>query len=155
MRDRSKTIASLRRLIERPGTPQEGETARRLLEMMGGKDWVPRPFDASMYPCGTVVYYCYWCYENDRGTIRTKPPKWIQGQWWMLIKFDRLKSARWVPVTSDLGCHLGFEPFVGNDQKVLYLRDVDWEIKDEEFKKSCAALGISLRPWDEPMQHIA
>jgi hypothetical protein len=37
MRDRSKTIASLRRLIERPGTPQEGETARRLLEMMGGK----------------------------------------------------------------------------------------------------------------------
>lgn len=32
MRNRTKTIEALRRLAERPGTPQEGETARRLLE---------------------------------------------------------------------------------------------------------------------------
>jgi hypothetical protein len=34
MRDRAKTIESLRRLAERPGTPQEGETARRKLREM-------------------------------------------------------------------------------------------------------------------------
>jgi len=144
MRDRSKTIASLRRLIERPGTPQEGETARRLLEMMGGKDWVPRPFDASMYPCGTVVYYCYWCYENDRGTVRTKPPKWIQGQWWMLIKFDRLKSARWVPVTSELGCHLGLKPFENNEYQVLSHMDIEWEETYRKMLDEFRACGIDV-----------
>ena len=154
MRDRSKTIAALRRLAERPGTPQEGETAIRLLEMMGGKDWVPRPFDASMFPCGTVIYYCYWCYENDRGTIRTKPPKLIRGEWWMLIKFDRLKSARWVPVTSEVGCHLGFVPFKGNDQKVLYHRDIEWE---ETYRQMLAefrkyGIDVSRIERDEPAE---
>ena len=32
MRNRTKTIEALRRLAERPGTPQEGETARRILD---------------------------------------------------------------------------------------------------------------------------
>src|ERR1700677_2577305 len=148
MRDRSKTIASLRRLIERPGTPQEGETARRLLEMMGGKDWVPRPFIPSMFPVGTVIYYCYWGYENERGTIRTKPPKLIQGQWWMLIKFDRLKNPFWVPVTSELGCHLGLTPFVGNEQKVLYHRDIEWEETYRKMLEEFRAAGIDVSRLD-------
>jgi hypothetical protein len=50
----------------------------------------------------------------------------------MLIKFDRLKQARWVPVTSELGCHLSLTPFEGNEQETLYQRDVDWEAKMEE-----------------------
>ena len=127
MRNKQKTIESLRRLAERPGSPNEGEIARRLLEQLGAKTWVGRPFDPSMFPSGTVVFYCYWCYRNDRGAVRTKPPKVIQGQWWMLIKFDRLKQARWVPVTSELGCHLALTPFEGNEQETLYRRDVDWE----------------------------
>lgn len=144
MRDRSKTIASLRRLIERPGTPQEGETARLLLEMMGGKDWVPRPFDASMYPCGTVVYYCYWCYENDRGVVCKQPPKFERGQWWMRIQFDRLKQPRWVTVTSELGCHLGFEQFKGHEYETLYHRDIDWEETYRKMLEEFRAMGIDV-----------
>lgn len=127
MRDKAKTIASLRRLAERPGSPNEGEIARRLLEQLGAKTWVPRPFEPKMFPPGTAVFYCYWCYRNDRGVVRTKPPKMIRGQWWMLIKFDHLKQARWVPVTSDLGCHLSLTPFVGDEAEILYHRDLDWE----------------------------
>ena len=144
MRDRSKTIASLRRLIDRPGTPQEGETARRLLKMMGGKDWVPRPFNASMFPCGTEVFYCYWCYSNDRGTVCKQSPKMERGQWWMRIKFDRLKQPRWVPVTSELGCHLGFTPFEGNDKDVLYHRDADWEETYRKMLEEFKAYGIEV-----------
>jgi hypothetical protein len=132
MRNKQKTIESLRRLAERPGSPNEGEIARALLEQLGAKFWKARPFAPSLFPPGTVVYYCYWCYRNDRGVVRTKPPKVIQNQWWMLIKFDRLKQARWVPVTSELGCHLSLTPFEGNEQETLYQRDVDWEAKMEE-----------------------
>src|SRR5208337_5001128 len=144
MRDRSKTIAALRRLIERPGTPQEGETARRLLEMMGGKDWVPRPFNPSEYPVGTRIYYCYWCYDNDTGTMCKQAPKWNHGQWWMRIKFDRLKQPRWVPVTSELGCHLGHEPFKGNEHDVLYHRDIDWEETYRKMIEKFKAHGIDV-----------
>ena len=41
MRNRSRTIESLRRLAERPGTPHEGETARMLLAKLGAIDWTP------------------------------------------------------------------------------------------------------------------
>jgi hypothetical protein len=34
LRDKRRTIEALRRLAERPGTPQEGETARRKLREM-------------------------------------------------------------------------------------------------------------------------
>jgi hypothetical protein len=34
MKDRQKTIESLRRLAERPGTPAEGENARRILKKL-------------------------------------------------------------------------------------------------------------------------
>lgn len=144
MRDRSKIISALRRLIERPGTPQECETARRLLEMMGGKDWVPRPFEASMFPCDAVVYYCYWGSDNERCTVLKSPPKIIQGQWWMRLKLDRLKNPLWVPVTSDLGCHLGLEPFKGNDQKVLYNMDVEWEETYRKMLEDSKAHGIDV-----------
>jgi hypothetical protein len=145
MRDRSKTIASLRRLIERPGTPQEGETARRLLEMMGGKDWVPRPFNASDFPVWTRVFYCYHAYRNERGTICKQPPKMQRGQWWMRIKFDYLKQPRWVPVTSELGCHISKVIFIGNECETLYRMDVDWAENDRQFQEKLRALGIDVR----------
>ena len=103
MRDKTTTIAALRRLAERPGTPEEGEVARAMLNKLGGTDWVPLPFDPHDFKAGDVVFYCYWCYRNERGIVRNKPPKMSHGQWRMLIKFDYLKAARWVPVTSELG----------------------------------------------------
>jgi hypothetical protein len=62
----------------------------------------------------------------------------------MRLKFDRLKHPRWVPVTSDLGCHIALKPFAGNEKEVLYRRDIDGQIHDREFRDSCAALGIDL-----------
>jgi hypothetical protein len=144
MRNRTKTIEALRRLAERPGTPEEGEAARLMLKRFGGKLWVPRLFDASMFPPGTQVFYCYWCYRNDPGVVCKQAPKMQRGQWWMRIKFDRLKQPRWVPVTSELGCHLGLEPFEGNDQETLYRRDVDWEQWDRDFEEQLRKAGIVL-----------
>ena len=86
MRDRSQTIAALRRLAERPGTPAEGETARRLLEAMGGISWVPHPFDPAMFPAGTRTFYCYWCYRNtpvegsEEETLYRRNIDWVQMQ---------------------------------------------------------------------------
>lgn len=118
MRNRAKTLASLRRLAERPGTKHEGDTARRMLERMG--EWQGRAFDPAAFPPKTEVYYCYWCYRNERGIVRKPAPKKLQGQWWMLIKFDSLKSPRWVPVTSKLGCHIALRPFKGEEAEILY-----------------------------------
>jgi len=153
-RDRAATIQALRRLAERPGTPEEGETARSLLKQFGGVTWVPLPFNPSDFPPGTVVFYCYWCYRNDRAVVCKQSPKWQRGGWWMRLRFDRLKQPRWVPVTSTLGCHLGKEPFTGNVEETLYRRDVDWALKDAELRKRFEAHGISLRPWDQPVEQI-
>lgn len=120
MRDRTKTRESLRRLAERPGTHAEGETAKRLLEKFGVRLWIPKPFDHSQFPRGTRVFYCYWCYRNDTGTVACDDPKILRGIKWLRIKFDNLKQPRWVPVESDLGCHLGLEPFVGDEAEILY-----------------------------------
>lgn len=133
MRDRNATIEALRRLAERPGTLSEGETAKRMLERFGAKLWEPIAFRASDFPAGTEIYYCYWCYKNERGVIRTKPPKYIQGRWWMLIKFEHLKQARWVPVESSLGCHIRKEPFQGDEAEVMYHMDTEWEAKFRDF----------------------
>ena len=148
MRNRRKTIESLRRLAERPGTPSEGETARLLLEKMGGKPKVSfpvHPFIATNFPKGTVIYYCYWCYPNNRGTICSKPPKMIQGEWWMLIKFDRLKQARWVPVTSKKGSHIRTEPFIGEEARwmeLIYCDDLEeHDARMEEIRRMCTAHG--------------
>jgi len=154
MRDRKRTIEALRRLAERPGTPQEGETARKLLAQLGAVEWTRRPFDAAMFPRGTRVFYCYWCYRNDPAVIVQNVVKHIGGATWMCLKFDRLKKSRWVPVTSELGCHISLEPFTGNEAETLYRRDVDWAIKDEQFRRECAELGISLRPWNQPIKQI-
>ncbi len=128
MRNRSKTIESLRRLAERPGTPAEGDTALRLLEKMGAKmppRYVGRIFSLGQFPRGTRIFYCYWCYDNDQGTIDCNRPKVIDGQIWMRIKFDRLKAPRWVPVTSKRGCHIALEPFEGDEAILLYNLYID------------------------------
>jgi hypothetical protein len=62
----------------------------------------------------------------------------------MLIKFDRLKTPIWVPVTSELGCHLGLEPFKGNEQKVLYNRDIEWEETYRKMLEEFKAHGIDV-----------
>lgn len=112
MRNRRKTIASLRRLADRPGTPEEGETARALLERMEGFVRPRRLFTESEFPRFTKIYYNYWAYAwNEKGIIVGKTPRQIQGQTWVRIKFDHLKSPRSVPVTSTKhGCHISREP---------------------------------------------
>ena len=110
MRNRQKTIASLKRLAERPGTPAEGDTARRLLAEMVGNAPQSKPFVLSDWPRGTEVYYNYWSYGNAHGVIVGKDPKIIEGQVWLRIKFDHYKQVRRVPITSRKGCHLSRTP---------------------------------------------
>lgn len=142
MRDRAKTIAGLRAMAERPGSPNEGEIAKRLLAQLGVKPWNPRVFNPSVFPRGTVIFYCYWCYGNDRGVIACDAPKSERGQWWMRIKFDRLKQARWVPVTSLLGCHIDVFPFTGNEAETLYRMDLEWEEKERQLIEKLRKSGI-------------
>lgn len=107
MRNRRKTVASLRSLAERPGTPEEGATARKLLERMVGSVPAPKLFSAAEFPRGTAVFYNYWAYpQNDPCIIVGKKPKIIQGQTWLRMKFAHLKQPRRVPVTSEKGCHI-------------------------------------------------
>ncbi|MGA9884443.1 MAG: hypothetical protein WBQ34_12055 [Candidatus Acidiferrales bacterium] len=121
MRNRRRTIESLRRLAERPGTKAEGETAQKLLDQMLGNGPRPKPFDASKFPPGTRIFYNRWAYEfNQPGTVRTRGPKIIQGETWLLIKFDRLKNATWVPVTSRKGCHISTHPLPDAECDYLY-----------------------------------
>ena len=157
-RDRSKTIESLRRLAERPGTPAEGEVARRLLEQMGVIHWTVRPYDLSVFKTGMRIYYCYWCYENSPATVCKQPPKMIQGNWWMRFKFDHLKQPRWVPVTSPLGCHIGFEPFTGDYAETMYRRDLDWKQHDREFAekiwRTCGIVMPERRDIKPPVEEL-
>jgi hypothetical protein len=134
-RNRRRTIESLKRLAERPGTPAEGETARRLLEKMGeniSPPYIGRVFTIANFPRGTRVFYQYWAYENATGAIACDLSKVIQGQIWMRIKFDHLKQARWVPVTSKRGCHLAQKPFHGDE--AILLENL-WVDSVEEFNE--------------------
>lgn len=106
MRNRRKTIESLRRLVDRPGTPHEGAVAAAMLERLVGDEPQPKPFRMEDWPRMTPIFYSYWCYKNARGVIAGKAFKMIQGQWWIRIKFDHLKTVRIVPVTSSIGCHI-------------------------------------------------
>lgn len=131
MRDRRKTIESLRRLAERPGTPEEGETAQKLLEKMLDNNPKGIRFEAQKFPIMTEVWYAYWCYRNQHGWIASKETKTVEGQIWVRIKFDHLKQARWVPVMSDFGCHLSLTPFSEADAEYLYTEawrpKIDWD----------------------------
>lgn len=122
MRNRAQTIRALRALAERPGTPQEGIAARRMLEKMLDKKTAPAIFDPLKFPKGSTVFYCCWAYgKNARGVVRTKPPKIIRGEWWMLIKFDSLKAPRWVPVATGLGVHISTTPFTDEEaERLIY-----------------------------------
>ncbi len=121
MRNRRKTIESLRRLAERPGTAAEGDTARLLLERMQGFIRPKRPFSELEFPRFTKIYYNYWAYgSNDGGVIVGKKPRQIQGQIWLRIKFDHLKSPRSVPVTSTKhGCHISRVPLSQDESDEL------------------------------------
>ena len=141
MRDRQKTIEALRRLAERPGTPEEGETAKRLLKQFGALEWIVTPFDHAKFPKGTRVFYCYWCYRNEPATVVQSVLKHTGGETWMCLKFDSLKRSRWVPVTSPLGCHIGMKPFKGDDAETLYRMTLNWREQDIEL----AALIASMR----------
>ncbi len=121
MRNRRQTIESLKRLAERPGTPHEGEVARKMLERMAGNVPQPKPFNASDFPRGTTVYYNYWAYlTNEKCVIVGREPKTIQGQIWLRMQFDRLKQPRRVPVTSSKGCHISKTPLSEADAEYLY-----------------------------------
>lgn len=126
MRDKQRTIESLRRLAERPGTPQEGETARRILEKMVENSKTTqrsrgRVFNHSDFPVLAEVWYSYWCYPNQHGYIVGSKIKQTEGRIWMRIKFDHLKQPRWVPVTSsECGCHISRTAWADADAGWLY-----------------------------------
>jgi hypothetical protein len=145
MRNKAKTIESLRRLAERPGTPNEGEIARRLLEQLGARFWKGRSFDPQVFAPGVTVYYCYWTYRNERGVICKQPPKTIRGEVWLRIKFEKYKQPRWVPVTSPLGCHLSYKPFEGDEQETLYRMDLEWRERDKELAEMLKHAGLSSK----------
>jgi hypothetical protein len=121
MRNRRRTIESLRRLVERPGTAAEGATARALLERMEGFVRPRRLFTEAEFPRFTKIYYNRWAYgRNESGVIVGKKPKQVQGQTWVRIKFDHLKSPRSVPVTSaKRGCHISKEPLSADESDYL------------------------------------
>jgi hypothetical protein len=136
---RSSKIEALRRLAERPGTEAEGLVAKAMLEKLGAKPW--RPFNAADWPAGKRLIYNYWAYDNESGTMMKQPPKMIQGQWWMRIKFDRLKEPRWVPVTSDhYGCHLMTEELTHEQHKDTW--GFDWRKSERELWEKLNAAGI-------------
>lgn len=121
MRNRRKTIESLRRLAERPGTPAEGRTARALLEKMVGNVPVPTPFNVAEFPTGTAVFYNYWAYPiNDPCIIVGREPRIIQGRTWLRMRFTHLKQPRRVPVTSEKGCHISKAPLSDADADAMY-----------------------------------
>lgn len=122
MRNRRRTIESLRRLAERPGTAAEGATARLLLERMEGLARPYRLFTEAEFPRFTKIYYNYWTYSpNETGVIVGKKPKDIQGKIWVRIKFDHLKQPRSVPVTSvKHGCHISKVPLSPIECRELY-----------------------------------
>ena len=128
MRNRRRTIESLQRLADRPGTPAEGRTARKLLDKMVGKFPSFRPFDALEFPRGTKVFYNYWAYPfNDRCVIVGREPKTIGGQIWISMRFEHLKQPRSVPITSSKGCHISKEPLSADDAEYLVgHRLADW-----------------------------
>ena len=116
-----------------------------MLEQMGAKpkqSFPVLPFDAAKFPPGTRIFYCYWCYSNKAGTVRKLPPRWIQGRWWMHVKFDHLKQPRWVPVTSEKGCHIATEPFTGDFARWMELSWVedleDHDARMEDLRRAVA-----------------
>lgn len=120
MRNRRKTIESLRRLAERPGTVAEGETAQRLLDRMRGSVSISTRFDAGKFPRFTPIYYNYWAYPpNAPGTVVGRAPKEVQGRMWLRIKFAYLKNPRAVPVTSAHGCHISTAPLRPDEAEYL------------------------------------
>jgi hypothetical protein len=122
MRNRRKTIESLKRLAERPGTPSEGRVARAMLERMTAKGApIPKPFNLAEFSRGTSVFYNYWAYpENDPCVIVGRKPKIVDGETWLRMRFDRLKQPRYVPVTSAKGSHISKAPLSAADAEYLY-----------------------------------
>lgn len=127
MSDRRKTMAALKRLADRPGTPGEGAVARAMLERMEANTAVrpaPKPFRFEDFPIGCQVYYNRWAYpENDPCIVfpmKTAPHfRTIEGQIWMRLSFTHLKRPRWVPVTSSKGCHISLTPLSPADAEYL------------------------------------
>jgi hypothetical protein len=135
MRNRRKTIESLRRLAERPGTKHEGEVARQMLERMEGSNSSLKVFDFKLceFPIGTDVFYNYWAYpKNSRAVVMKGKDghfKVIEGKTWMRLKFDNLKSPRWVPVTSVKGSHISKTPLSNEDAQYMHY---DWHYEKGE-----------------------
>jgi hypothetical protein len=124
-RNRLQTIEALRRLAARPGTKHEGETASRMLDRMVKNNFAPKPFSLESFPLGSAVFYNYWAYPQNcpcivcegRGHTRAKV---IQSQTWMRLRFAHLKQPRWVPVTSERGCHISLVPLSEQDAHEMY-----------------------------------
>jgi hypothetical protein len=49
-----------------------------------------------------------------------------------------------VPVTSELGCHLGLKPFENNEYQVLSHMDIEWEETYRKMLDEFRACGIDV-----------
>lgn len=143
-----RTIEALKRLAERPGTPAEGEVARAMLEKLGVRH--VKDFDPAEWPEGKRVFYNYWAYFNEAGAVCKQPHKIQRGQIWLRIKFDRLKQARWVPVSSEhYGCHLTEQPMTREESKDTW--NFDWRENERELWERLNRAGI----FDERKSRLA
>ena len=146
VRNRRRTIAALRRLAERPGTPHEGIVAKIMLERMAGNSPQPKPFRLADFPLGTAVFYNYWAYpQNDPCTIaagrRGVLHQTCAGQTWMRLRFNHLKQPRWVPVTSVKGSHISKEPLSEADAKYLHMpHETDFDV--DEWIQDLRSRGV-------------
>jgi hypothetical protein len=121
MRIRRRTLESLRRLAERPGTKHEGIVAAAMLAKMQSKTPKFSKFSVADWPRGTKGFYNYWAYDrNSECEVMTKPPKIIQGQWWIRLRFKHLKQPRWAPITNVKGCHLSKRPLSDTEAEYMY-----------------------------------
>lgn len=137
----ARKIAALRALAERPGTEAEGAVAReKLAKLMAASPAPPTTIMDSFadtirsavdrcvareelraeiqrrFKPGDLVYYNRWAYAaNEAGIVKGYPKPTTDNAAWLRIKFDRLKTARNVPIFSEDGWHLSHTPLVASE----------------------------------------
>lgn len=132
MRDRAQTVAKLENLAARPGTPQEGETARRKLKEQRAKQVdemvysEPVGFDASRFPAGTVVYYNSQISRPNRRAVVMDALFWLdKKEQYFRMRFDDRHSAATVCVHFNGKTYISAKPLDEDELRVLH--GMAWE----------------------------
>ena len=112
MRDRQKTIEALRRLAERPGSPAEGETARRKL----------RELEAQMPPAPKIPLG-YTPLQYERMTRAAAGKKYAQSEAdFMANLADFFRGAGYVPRPTPKPAPTTWEDMEGVIRRNIYRR---------------------------------